>query len=989
MAQRELNASAILDYYHDLGIECENTTNIDWVCQRIQSLNVVTRELTDNALKEINQQINSIPTGRQHRLKCARDQTLFYLKERCEWVLPQLKETQFKDESMKWMLEILKHSHQAGQLSKGYKTQREACMTQRWSDLGWLIVVLNMEVAPLPLHYWHAILSTPSSIEFYEGQYTLKVVHPKPIASFATKETPSFTRYALPLFPWRLLRNFYDTPHSEKREHLTTFALSDALNKWCSKAPYYLGTHAPHQWLKAFQCIWHYQYCLPAPLLRDLSDPMRHVATLCATQSQIITAANAKALFQPPVFNADSTTSIKPASRSVWPHHALIKYQQHRQVKKPPIPDWNEKDVLPKLFYHFVDELFNEGGVKQKELQAESIARYTNFYKQLTPLPLSAACDPDKLHAWAHLQFERLSDKSTPWHLYNFLRHIAHQELTDHLDLSQFERPNLPSQVDPFCLDTEHIHEVCSLLLNTKQGHPMQRLFSCIAILLGYYAMLRRGEVLRLRVRDIIVCPNDPKRFYIWVRKTAEGNPKRGKTRKVTAYLPEASAKLIRMLLKIKTLSAGRSPLLGIEGESIHLRNQQYLYPATMALKLLFGNLVRFHHLRHSGAELLYLQGLHLAYQRNEHHLSSILTPAMQTLLTPAICTARFRFWLEGQSFDNANDAILLDVIGDQLGHTYYATTRKHYIHGMEKVVRLIRPCRTITSRAELRYLLGMPNNSNDVSRVLNSLRAEYTLLSDDTLKKQHTFAIKEEELIERVSPSLARKKKENQRTTQHHTITSGVSEGQTDIWSDNALLALWVRSLPQGYHEKSPNQFHLFNRHSLRVSDGREINFPILSLQWLAINQLETLRFTTKQVTALKKLNMPELGEHIANTPPHINDETEQPTMLQLTFTCECNQKTLGAYKLLFHDGPFKRCPAILTLIQNEKSVKKSHKYQSVTSDYQRIIDTTNLRTVRQGSTQLLIELRTPILTNELIDPLSRYFTDLFNPQQKENAYG
>ncbi|WP_350636669.1 hypothetical protein, partial [Pseudoalteromonas sp. GW168-MNA-CIBAN-0100] len=88
---------------------------------------------------------------------------------------------------------------------------------------------------------------------------------------------------------------------------------------------------------------------------------------------------------------------------------------------------------------------FNEGGVHKKTLLSQSIDRYTNFYKSLNPLSFDDATNPEALHCWAHKEFERLDEKTTPWHLYNFLRSAAHQELTDELDLEQFERPEQPS----------------------------------------------------------------------------------------------------------------------------------------------------------------------------------------------------------------------------------------------------------------------------------------------------------------------------------------------------------------------------------------------------------------------------------------------------------------------------------------------------------------------------------------------------------------
>ncbi|MFA0520625.1 site-specific integrase, partial [Vibrio sp. 10N.222.55.E8] len=92
----------------------------------------------------------------------------------------------------------------------------------------------------------------------------------------------------------------------------------------------------------------------------------------------------------------------------------------------------------------------------------------------------------------------------------------------------------------------------------------------------------------------------------------------------------------------------------------------------------------------------------------------------------------------------------LLDVIGGELGHFYYATTRKHYLHGMEKVGNIVQPKQRAYSRDELRYLLGMSVGSNDISRVLNDIHPNYTLQSDEQ-KKRHLLQFSEEDLLPKV----------------------------------------------------------------------------------------------------------------------------------------------------------------------------------------------------------------------------------------------
>lgn len=968
-----LSASHVIEYHQDLGLDCEAADTIHWICEQLHHLSIKQRTLTDHHLSHLNHVIKKIPTGRQRRLFAARDQVLYYLSTVCEWQLPPVKEAQFEDTQMAWMLTILQRSQPATTLLNGYQTQRSAFMTERWTEIGWLVMVLNMEVAPLPMRYWADVLSNPSSIEYFEGQFTLKVLHSKPIAAYDSKETPSFTRYALPLFTYRLLEDFYLRTSSK---HYTPRQLTQHLNQWAAQTPYYFDELQPTEWFKTFQCVWHGHHRLPTPFLRDFSDPMRHVATLSTVYTHTTKGATMNAeLYQLPLTETPSTPN--PSGRFQWPHKALIKYHQGKHKTRPPTPPCQESNLLPSLFYGFVNELFELGGIQRNTLQSDSIDRYTNFYQHLSPLSFACASDPETLHAWAHAQFAALQEQTTPWHLYNFLRYLAHKELTDHLDLSQFEKPTLPSLVDACCLSVTQIHDTVEALLSSANGDALQRLCSSVALLLGYYGTLRRGEVLRLRMCDITTCPKDQQRFYLTITTTEEGTPKGGKTRTTAAYLPELSAKLIRALLAIKKNATAREPLIRLTGESLSQREQRYLYPVTQALKSLWGQHVRFHHLRHSGADLLYLQGLHLAYLRPPEHLACVQSkPETQTMLTDEVCQARFDFWLEGRPFVEINDAILLDVIGDELGHFYYATTRKHYLHGMEKVGNIVQPKQRVYSRDELRYLLGMSVGSNDISRVLNDIHPNYTLQSDEQ-KKRHLLQFSEEDLLPKV-------------ITRHQRLHNGSSSPIASLptllpptdkkRSDKAFIALWVNSLPLNFTNESHHDFTLFNRHTLRLNGGSKFDFLTLSQQWIALKKLEHFAFEKKERTQLKALGMPKVVQDWREDEPQ-----ERRPYISLVFCIKGNQKAQKAFAQLFHEGPFKAHPATLSLVQNRKSLR-STQYQRVESQFKRAKDSLQTFIIPEGDGALIIELHTNIFAHHLMSPLTQHIERLFTPHPSQH---
>ncbi|MGR5541508.1 hypothetical protein ACPV5V_23435, partial [Vibrio campbellii] len=85
------------------------------------------------------------------------------------------------------MLSVLGQSEQATALLDGYHAQSPAFYQARWEHLGWTLLLLNIEVAPLALRDWQAILQNPDAIEWFDGQYTLKVTHRIDIAAFASK----------------------------------------------------------------------------------------------------------------------------------------------------------------------------------------------------------------------------------------------------------------------------------------------------------------------------------------------------------------------------------------------------------------------------------------------------------------------------------------------------------------------------------------------------------------------------------------------------------------------------------------------------------------------------------------------------------------------------------------------------------------------------------------------------------------------------------
>ncbi|RTR35896.1 site-specific integrase [Shewanella canadensis] len=953
-----LNYSTLQRYHDDFGLVIEERTDIDWVCLQIEH-HSHQRQLCEVSLKQINHAISDIPTGRQRRLKRARDQVLQYLYDVCDWTLPQKQETRCQDSALKWMREIQVFNDNAGTLLRGYQQQRQRYIaepkSEHKSELAWLLTVLYIEVAPLPLSYWQAVLSSAEPIDFFEGQYTLKVPHPTPIAAFANDAQPSFTRLPLPLFAYRLLQQYM----LQQTQVPTTNALLQALNHLLSAQPYYLAPRSAAKWQRTFQSLWHHHYQVPAELLRDISDPQRHVATLAYTYNPTLPLAVKNSLYQPIVFPRQenqggiSSNSGKPH----WPHKDLIKYYRRKNNLSTAmllVPNWTQDNILPKLLFHFCESLFIEGGKKRDNLPADTVDRYSNFYKNLAPLSYQAACEPDKLALWAQQAFETLNAKdSQAWHFYQFLRSVSQQPLTDHLDLSQFEKPSLPARIDPFRLSVSQLHQVIEHLLSSNNGHALQRLFASVAAILGFYGALRRGEVLRLRVGDIHQVVNQNNRFQLTITGTTEGQTKSRQTRHLYIVMPEVAAKLVRIVIKMHSESDNAQPLLALCGESITSRASHYLYPVTQVLKGLFGQQVRFHHLRHSGIELTYLQGLHLAYEREDNHLASLLDDkAMQTMLTKQNCLARFSFWLEGRNFSEVNDSLLFDVISAQFGHAHYATTRRHYLHGLERIIPLFKPQKCNYSRDELRYILAMPTGSNDISRVLAELSPEYAALPEQA-KKYYQPRFSEAQLLKRIAPKQPVSMLKQQ-------------------WNDNEWLKLWTAHTPEQWH--SGQEFYLMNGQAMRMLTTGELNIKALSQAWQQLGQHQGVILDKKQHTAIKHLGSPTIVEALVSESSARPDE---PSKLDIVFNCPCNQRTLKAFQTLCHQGALKPFNATLTLVQNRKSLN-SHKLALVKGSFARKQDNVQHDVIPFGDTLLNITLHTQFSAAIFQRPLTQYFADL-----------
>lgn len=957
MLNPPLTANPIQAFVRDMGLTPQDEMHYDAILALIAEGHSAPRVLNTEMLDHIRAHIQSVPSGRQRRLNEALNHTLLYLQQVCQWQLPEQKANVYRDHLQQWVVNILKHAQLGGALYRDYTKQSWALKSQTLSPFE-LITLLAMEVAPLPLSQWLIILATPDSIEVFEERLTLKVFHPVR----SKKELPSFTRYLLtPVACYALFHYYQQTKKCTRRkallreEHMVE-AMNAAVNSLNTGNPLltriYPNPISARQWHLAVQSIWHCEYGYPPELLLDLVQPRRHFAFEPVTVSDAHKRKGLKQLYQQP--NAETKEASKTKPGRDWPHLTLLKRLASEprgtletELNSEPALEWPAEDVLPTLFYLFTKELIVYGGVKRNRLRRPTLVKYTSICHHL-PRPLSYlnASDPIKLDAWAKQAFDSLANEAHQWLVYNFLRFVSHQALTDHLDIHQFECPTLPINVDAYRLNAEQVQHAAYTLLTSRNGHPLQRLFSTVALVLGYYGALRRGEIVRLRLQDVVATSTHAHQFRLHITQTAEGSTKSGQSRFVHIVLPTGIAKLFELLLSLKQTCARDTPLLGFVSESLSSRQLHYLYPVTQVLKALYGNQVRFHHLRHSGAHLLYLQGLSLACEHFDHAITDLGTPAE---LTKEVCEARFSFWVEGREFSQMNDGILLDVIGNELGHQHYATTRLSYLHGIEWLPEFFAPTRAYSIKT-LNALLG----KSGVASLLSLPIVAKQLPDGAKVTPESTVSLTERRITEALLLSPF-----GRRLPQHYEQVLPIMSGRDDEWVDAWMRSVYDERLKR-YHlsarAMSVLAFHWQIEALMEALKRGEVSFESVSAFWRFLGKHRDFGFSGRQRRELKRLG-----------PITVIDKRH------FSVRFACNQRSAEAFNLLFRSRLF-RCFELSFLLQQNRKQSPERKLALIKTHYANSGESITLKTLATGESRFTVTFRLIPDSSVLFDTLIDY---------------
>ena len=897
--------------------------DIFWVLDHWQIIEKKTRIVDDTDLRIITQQLNAIVTGKQRAYRHALEGILFYLEEACYWQLPERVKNTINDTNHQYFEELAKGAAHAHKIFVCYQQQKTSFFDIRGPLAPcFMALIIGFEVAPISLEHISAILNNPNSIIDKEDNPRLAITH----TGYGADEL-RVTHYYLTIESYRFLEDYY----AQSPSRTSTKSLYADLSSWLDKNG--ISACSTKQiWPKRFQIHWYLHFQQPPTFIKDLANPERHVGLSKPISLPKIKEAEIYAIdWNTKWFN--SLTKLQKKVR--WPHEALLKHP--KDISSVETPPWDASNILPRLLFDYTKQLLVYGGVKKATLALGSIKNYTSLKSKIEPYPLcyADAISEEAINGWAQTVYDSINSDIVKGTFYNFLRFLSYQEQTDTLDLSSFSSPLVAPSVSPGRLTVDEFDRLLEVLLSSKTNNPFRSLFSAIAALLGFYAMLRRGEILRLRRKDIRFKPSTGL-ITITVTNTPEGKTKSGTTRMVYTTLPKQYHSLFKYLFEIKKSSPREQPLLGFEGEKYHSRQLYYLLPVSRALRLLFGTHLNFHHLRHSGVHIFMLQILHCVSYTPDNLRGE--TPLEQEVLSSKSVATRFDYWFEGRKISGVNDAIFLDEMGKQIGHIYYGTTRWSYLHDIDWLLPIISHAHSPYTqreytRSELRYLLGLKPNSNDLSRIVLKLNPEY---ANKTLeqKRNQPIVLSDCQLSEAVFGKAIKSK--HAPLTADHSLT-----WQTSIYnSEHTLLGFIFKAMLK----------------------SKTLDLSALSFIWVNGCKHHIKPISKKQRKALKKL------------PPVVLSDDEQSLQILLA----CNSKNAHAFTTVFRHNDWGWLSFRFTLSVNRK-LKNERQKQLLKAQFAQKNEAIQITKHARGETMLTINLTPKTTLSPSVIKFAQEFIQLF----------
>ncbi|UJF18536.1 hypothetical protein L0B53_16170 [Vibrio sp. SS-MA-C1-2] len=626
-----LDTNAIYEYAHKNSNESPTIEGLSWVLKHWPIEQTSDREITKDTLLQLKASWKHYASKLKSEFNTALNAILRYLNEVLDWRLPQEEKKRLIDHDAQHIQRLHEDVLTPHRLIEQYQQQLTTFYHDRTPlSSEWVAVIVAMEVAPLPVTYLLQILNNPSCIENNGTQTTLRLEHPQQQSLATSSERVAFTRYQLPLLAFRALNDHHIA--TQKKRSVNHDVFLSRLTTLINSMLIPLGPFDPQYSVQTdnevhhlLQAVWLCREQRLPTLLRDIAYPQRHVAIDIELPSETDKQRALKTIYTQN-WCEPNVTELATPKKVKWEYKQLMTRAfktRSRQIKYH-VDKWEAENILPQMACLYVRNLVLYGGQRKHRLAEGTIYTYTSSLQPLLtdfPLSFDASQNHLALMKWALNVYENTEQSESKHHLLRFFKFLSTQDLTDNIDLSGLGNPVSMTHVDAGLIEIEQLDEIVDALLSNKEGQFFQRLFSASAVILSYFGCLRRGEATRLRIKDIQ--QQTEQRFELYITHTGEGKTKDGHSRSVHLYLPARFASLIRMCIKIKPKLAkkigrkncsSQTPLLGFEDESFSSRQRYYLLPATRAIKAVCGAQCRFHHLRHSGAFLSYLQHLTLAY---------------------------------------------------------------------------------------------------------------------------------------------------------------------------------------------------------------------------------------------------------------------------------------------------------------------------------------------------------------------------------------
>lgn len=335
-----------------------------------------------------------------------------------------------------------------------------------------------------------------------------------------------------------------------------------------------------------------------------------------------------------------------------------------------------------------------------------------------------------------------------------------------------------------------------------------------------------------------------------------------------------------------------------------------------------------------------------LACEHFDHAITDIGTP---TELTKEVCEARFGFWLEGREFSQMNDGILLDIIGKELGHQHYATTRLSYLHCIEWLPEFFAPTRAYSIKT-LNALLGKSGAAS-----LLSLPIMAKQLPDDAkVTPESTVDLTERRITDALLLSPF-----GRRLPQHYERTLPVMYGRDDEWVDAWMRSVYDERLKR-YHlstrAMSVPAFHWQTEALMKTLKHGEVSFESVSMFWRLLCKHQDFGLSRRQRSELKRLG-----------PITVIDER------RFSVHFACNQLNAEAFNLLFRARLF-RCFELSFLLQQNRKQSPERKLSLINTHYAKSGESITLHTIPVGESRFTVTFHFIPDSTVLFDPLIDY---------------